>query len=122
MEKLVFRYLQKVKYDFKVNEYKETYSSHPNYPSLLAITESLTTVGIDNIAVNVPFVHIDELPIFFLTELSINTNSELYLLVNKEENFVIENEKQEIEILNKEDLEKYWKGTVLIIKENENLN
>lgn len=70
MQGIVIKYLSRLSYNSYIKEFEEAYFSHPNFPSLLAITDSLSNNTIENIAANVPFKHIDELPNLFLTELT----------------------------------------------------
>ena len=53
MLKLVIKYLQNSNYSSKVVAFEQFYQSHPNYPSLLAITDGLSYLNIENIAANV---------------------------------------------------------------------
>lgn len=118
MLKLVIKYLQKSNYSSKIVEFEEFYQSHPNYPSLLAITDGLNYLNIENIAASIPFEHFDELTNSFIAELKID-NPSLYLLTKGENEFTIEDEEGKVKILNRADLEKYWSGIVLLVEENE---
>ena len=55
MQALISQYLSQNNYtqsDF--DEFKENYLSHPNYPSMYAITDSLELMGIESITASVP--------------------------------------------------------------------
>ena len=69
MYRLIKLYLKKLNYSTKTVDFENSLYSHPNFPSLLAITDSLSTVDIENVAVKVPFKHLAELPKIFLIEL-----------------------------------------------------
>ncbi|MCL9807580.1 hypothetical protein NAT51_18805 [Flavobacterium amniphilum] len=55
------------KYSNFVEEFEDLFSSHPNYPSLFAITDSLSLLGIENLAIKIPKEQFAELPDIFLT-------------------------------------------------------
>ncbi|WP_445722013.1 vitamin K epoxide reductase family protein [Flavobacterium sp.] len=119
MLKLVIKYLQNSNYSSKVIAFEQFYQSHPNYPSLLAITDGLSFLNIENIAANVPFEHFDELTNSFITELKFD-ESALYLLTRVESEFSIEDEEGKVKIISREEVEKHWTGIVLLVEENEN--
>jgi hypothetical protein len=81
MLQLIKLYLSKMQYASKIKDFEDAFNSHPNYPSLLAITDSLTFIGIENIAAKVPFQHIEKLPNIFTIELDVE-NRKLYILEN----------------------------------------
>ena len=51
MLKLVQKFLQINRYSEIKNEFKDLFLSHPNYPSLFAITDSLDLLSVENAAV-----------------------------------------------------------------------
>lgn len=64
---LVKKLLIENKYSNAVDEFEDLFSSHPNYPSLYAITDSLSLLGIENLAIKIPKEQFIELPETFLT-------------------------------------------------------
>ena len=64
---LVKKLLIENKYSNVVDEFEDLFSSHPNYPSLYAITDSLSLLGIENLAIKIPKEQFIELPETFLT-------------------------------------------------------
>ena len=66
MLKLVQKFLQINRYSEIKNEFKDLFLSHPNYPSLFAITDSLDLLSIENAAIRVPKEQIVDLPSNFL--------------------------------------------------------
>ncbi|WP_396189210.1 hypothetical protein [Flavobacterium sp.] len=83
----IISYLHSLGFNHKLNEFKNNYYSHPNYPSLLAITDSLNLLGIENVAANVPFNKINNLPTTFIAELVINNKNNFYI-IEKINNFL----------------------------------
>lgn len=115
---LIDRYLNKLKYNIS-NEFKNVLYSHPNFPSLLAISDSLTLIEVNNVAAKIPIKHLKELPKEFIAELG-DKHKEFYLVEKKSElEFIITDEKKNSKSLSLESLERIWTGIVLIIEGNE---
>jgi disulfide bond formation protein DsbB len=115
---LVTKYLKEANHFHKRKNFEDAFYSHPNYPSLLAVTDGLNQVEIENVAATVPFVHINELPDYFITQLEKESN-EYFLVTKNGDNFVLENEKEIKKTISRQELEKIWSGIILIIEENE---
>jgi hypothetical protein len=114
MLKIVQKFLQINKYSEIKSEFKDLFLSHPNYPSLFAITDSLDLLSIENAAVRVSKEQIVDLPQNFLAYFK----DEL-VLVEKAKNFV------RIDTINKGRLklayEKFlldWNGVIVAIEPN----
>jgi uncharacterized membrane protein len=119
MESIIIKALEIVNYKNSISLFKEGYKSHPNFPSLMSITDTLTQIGIDNLAANVPFKHIEQLPKVFIAKL--NLESQDYYIASKSDNkFFLENDNGIVKNVTREELEQYWTGIILIIEENEN--
>lgn len=112
-------YLIKLGYNEKINKFNNNYYSHPNYPSLLAITDSLNQLDIENIAANVPFTNFNSLPDSFVAKLTIDDKTDF---------FIIEKIENEVSIFNKDfkkkkysfqNLNTFWTGLIFLVEENE---
>ena len=64
---LVKKLLIANRYSSIVEEFEDLFSSHPNFPSLFAITDSLSLLGVENLAIKIPKEQFIELPEMFLT-------------------------------------------------------
>lgn len=115
---LLEKYLKNNNYNSLISVVKDNWMSHPNYPSLLAVTDSLTTSNVENFAIKIPFKHFEELPNVFITELE-KDGKEFYFLKKNDLVVKITNEKGSSSFLELEDLANIWTGVVLIIEENE---
>jgi uncharacterized membrane protein len=86
MLKLVQKFLQINRYSDIKNEFKDLFLSHPNYPSLFAITDSLDLLSIENAAIRVPKEQIVDLPSNFLAyfkdELTLVEKAKNYVRIN----------------------------------------
>lgn len=120
MYSLVKTYLIHTNHSSSINAFEDSYYSHPNFPSLLAITDGLALEKIENIAANIPFVHFADLPNTFITELGID-EKKFYLLQKKGLQVIITDEKHNSRVIALDEIEKIWTGIVLIIEESKKL-
>ncbi|WP_428230474.1 vitamin K epoxide reductase family protein [Flavobacterium sp.] len=114
MLKLVQKFLQINRYSEIKNEFKDLFLSHPNYPSLFAITDSLDLLSVENAAVRVSKEQIVDLPSNFLAYFK-----EELILVEKAKNFVRINTIKKGAL--KMSYEKFlldWNGVVVAIEPN----
>ncbi len=118
MKPLILKLLSATKNQTYSSEFENAYESHPNFPSLLAVTDSLTQLKIDNIAANIPFNHVDQLPEKYLAQLNIEYE-EIYFITTTGNSFTLENGNGSVKKVTSKELEKYWTGIVLLIDENE---
>lgn len=114
------KYLKYNNYNNELRQVKENWLSHPNFPSLLAITDSLSNCNIKNIAANVPYEYLDKLPDSFLVELK-GKNKVFHFLEKNKINITIIDEKNNSKIITRNELENLWTGVVLIIERNEDI-
>ena len=106
----------------KVNNYTvdETLQNHPDWPSMLCVSDSLTKWNIPNGAGKVEVADIDLLPTPFIAYTSSYENPLEVVAEVTEQNVVIISEKQKKPlIVNKEDFTKRWKGIYLIAEKND---
>lgn len=114
MLKLVQKFLQINRYSEIKNEFKDLFLSHPNYPSLFAITDSFDLLSIENAAVRVSKEQIVDLPSNFLAYFK-----EELILVEKAKNFVRINTLKKRNV--KMPYEKFlldWNGVIVAIEPN----
>ncbi|KQB38607.1 vitamin K epoxide reductase family protein [Flavobacterium aquidurense] len=114
MLKLVQKFLQINRYSEIKNEFKDLFLSHPNYPSLFAITDSLDLLSVENAAVRVSKEQIVDLPSNFLAYFK-----EELILVEKAKNFVRINTIKKGSL--KMSYEKFlldWNGVIVAIEPN----
>lgn len=106
--------------NIKENNFTDHYLSHPNYPSLFSITDTLTLLNIDNVAVNVPKDQFDQLPKSFLTYITNNEkNTDLVLVQKKEAHVLYTSEKQIKYVETIEAFKEKWNGVIIVIEKNE---
>lgn len=116
---LITKYLLQNKYTFVINDFEENFLSHPNYPSLYAITDTFDFLGIENVAAKIPDEQFEALPNQFLSFVQNAQNqSELVLVTKTVTTVTIEFEKEKNTIPTAEFLER-WNGIIVAIEANE---
>lgn len=112
----LYQYLEKEELSIDKTEFEFQIKSHPNYPSLLSITDTLSFFNIQNGAIHVDTSDIELLPDSFVTLLNEeNKKNELYLIEKRDENYVYTKDENIIKI-SKSELELKWNGVVLLIE------
>lgn len=91
--------------------------SHPDFPNVKAITDTLDYFGIENLAATVPKEYFDKLPKFFLALLT-KEHDPGYALVTKTKNrLILDFENNKREILSRQIFEAKWSGTIVAVEE-----
>jgi Thioredoxin/Vitamin K epoxide reductase family len=115
-----FQYLEKEQIPIDKAEFEFQIQSHPDYPSLLAISDTLSFFNIDNGALRVEVSDIELLSDRFVTLLKDENNKpQLFFIERKENNYCYSYDNKLITIF-KSELEKRWTGIVLLIEKTEN--
>jgi len=117
---LVSSLLKSNKIKVDLDELKTQLISHPDYPSLYAISATLNLFEVENLAVNVP-VNIetfDQLPESFLAELTIGSAKSL-VLTTKFENKVRIQESDKSDEISTEEFLKIFTGVILAVEADE---
>jgi intracellular septation protein A len=114
MLKLVQKFLQINRYSDIKNEFKDLFLSHPNYPSLFAITDSLDLLSIENAAIRVPKEQIVDLPANFLAYFQ----DELILVEKAKNDVRITTEKKGPHKMAYEKFLLDWNGVIVAIEPN----
>ncbi len=90
--------------------------SHPDYPSLKAITDSLDYFGIENVAANVPKDALVQLPPSFLALIEIESITQLVLVYRESSNIRVTLESGKIRRYGVDEFLKLWTGTIIAIE------
>lgn len=115
----LFHYLEKEEILLDKPEFLFQVQSHPNYPSLLAISDTLAFFNIDNAAIRVEFAEIDDMPDRFITLLSEHLSiPHLYFIEKKDSSYFATKDKKTVEIT-KASLESRWNNVVLLAERSE---
>lgn len=118
----LFHYLEREEVQLDKSEFLYQLQSHPDYPTLLAISETLSFLNIGNLAARIEFDKIEYLPDRFVAILSENlSNPKLHLIEKKNNIFYIIQSRKNIEI-SKDELKSRWNNIVLIVEKDEQEN
>lgn len=113
------KYLELNRHGNLTEEFKDIYLSHPNYPSLFSITDSLDVLRIENMAANVPKDQLENLPEHFIAAIQYK-DVEIFVFVNKtNDSIVYETESDEKHSVTIEEFRELWNGLILAIEKNE---
>ena len=117
----IFNYLDKEHIKIDKKEFVFQVKSHPSYPSLIAVVDTLKFFRIEQTAFKLEFSEINHLPKFFVAVLKhANGTEEPFFITHKGGEYFL-NGSEKI-TLSKGNLEKRWTGIVLLIKKNDDYN
>lgn len=120
MTSLINRYLSIFGFSNYQNEFEDLFQSHPNFPSLFALTDTFTLLGIENVAAKIPREKLEELPSCFLAYAENGQKgSDLALVVRKNNKIEIAFDKQKKQIISINEFRTIWNGIVVVIEPNE---
>ncbi|MDR6762056.1 putative membrane protein [Flavobacterium sp. 2755] len=115
MVRLVQKYLSINNFTDKKHEFEDLFQSHPDFPSLFAITDTLDLLSIENVAVKIQKEQFIELPDTFLAVYKQNV-----VLAAKNENIVqIDSENEGKKSLSFDEFAQDWDGIVVVVEPNE---
>lgn len=115
------KYLELNRHGNLTEEFKDIYLSHPNYPSLFSVTDSLDILRIENMAANVPKNQLENLPEHFIAAIQ-DKDGEIFVFVNKKNNSIVyETESDEKHTVTLEEFRELWNGLILAVEKNENI-
>ncbi len=115
----VFSYLHSEKISINKEEFQFQVETHADYPSLLAFSDALHFFNIPNIAFNLSFDEIDNLPDSFIAFLGKEYQEpNLYHITKQRNHYLYQEEKKPVKAT-KEELKTLWKNVVLLVEKLE---
>ncbi|MEO8515834.1 MAG: vitamin K epoxide reductase family protein [Flavobacterium sp.] len=114
MINIIKKYLEQNNYAGQKESFKDSFLSHPNYPSFFAITDTFDLLHIENIVVKIPKEQFIELPDSFLVLFEEN----LVLVSKKSNGVIIENEKGEKKNITFNEFLTGWDEIVIAVEPN----
>lgn len=115
----IIEYLKKENIRIDFEEYKFQTETHPDYPSLLAFSESLSFFKVDNIATRIPKDQWGNLPNRFIALLEPENKAPFLAMVERKSNgfeYLLEGT---LKFLNHDTFMKLWSGIVLVAEQTE---
>lgn len=120
--KILFLYLKKMNIHLDQKEFTFQLESHPEYPSLLAVSDTLSLFHVENAALHIHASEIDSLPNHFITKLKDTQEDSLtYVETPKTNHFYTIYQNSKKITFTKEAFLKKWNGIVFLVEENTNL-
>lgn len=96
---------------------KDNILSHPDYPSLLSISDILEKYHIETLAVKIDFEKLSEVPLPCIVQVEVNRQSLFFVLKNVFDNKIsYYNDKSKLIESSKEDFLKLWTGICLLVE------
>lgn len=117
MRKLLEKYLRQSNYySISSTDLALQLVSHPDHPSIKAITDTLDYFGIENLAASVPKNSISELPPHFMALLNEKGGNEVVLVTQSDNRIKLQDDMLKTEKLSREEFINRWTGTCLVIE------
>jgi uncharacterized membrane protein len=114
------KFLKSHNFSRVISEFEDYYQSHPNFPSLFALTDTFTFLKIENVAARVEKNQLDELPESFLGYVSTEKQTvELALVQKKDEFLEVTFEGIKTVKHTSDDFKLKWNGIVVAIEPSE---
>lgn len=118
MINVISAYLKKEKYFTKLIDFEENFQSHPNYPSIFAVTDTFSMLQIENVAAKVSKEQLNNLPKTFLALLNDENHNELVLINKSEKTISLTNEKLKTKQITYDDFISKWSKIIIAIEPN----
>lgn len=115
MVQLVQKYLSINNYKDQTEEFEDLFQSHPDYPSLFAITDTFDLLSIENVAVRIQKEQFSELPDSFLAAYK----NDIVLITKNGDLIDIESKNEGKKSLSFDDFTQNWEGIVTVIEPND---
>lgn len=110
----LFRYLEAEQIYINKTEFRFQIQSHPQYPHLISIADTLSFFSIKNSVLSIEADHIELLPDHFFALLEMQNNRpQLYFVKRKGNAYICDGEKGKMRLL-KQELALKWKKAALL--------
>ena len=116
MVNLLKKYLHKNGYSNEKDAFDDLFLSHPNYPSIFAITDSLNVLSIENIAIKVPKEQFIDLPESFLAMYK----NDIVLTTKANQSVIIETDAAKKQKLSFNEFLLGWNEVIIAVEPNIN--
>lgn len=117
--KYIFQYLDKEQVYINKSEFEYQIQSHPDYPTFLAVSDTLTFFNIANGVLSVGIAEIELLPDRFVALLEIDKGQSEFFFVEKKGDSYFYSPNKTPTALSRHELELLWKNTVLLIEKSD---
>lgn len=101
---------------FTKNNLKESILSHPEYPSILTISDTLSQYSVENIAIKIDYEKLEDLPLPCIVQILEKGQEFFYILKSVENDSAkLVNEKGKLVSYSKSEFQEIWTGVCLLI-------
>ena len=115
----LYQYLHKEKINIDKKEFEFQIKFHPDYPSFLAIVDTLSFLNIDNDAIRLPSSEIELLPERFMAFLKEENNIPRLSFIEKKGKEYIQTQDKTTFIMSQQEIEARWESIVLLVEKSE---
>ena len=119
LSNIVLNAVRSLYYHIDPQEWEVQFQSHPDFPTVRAVTDTLEHFDIEHIAAEVPKDVLEELPNQFFALLKNLDNQELAWITQKKQSIHIISESQEA-TLSREAFVEQWQGIIIAVETNPN--
>ena len=120
--KALFQYLDAENISLDKEEFDFQFNSHPDHPSLLALSDTLKFFNINNGAFKIEKAEIELLPNSFIARLKNDQTDYLSFVEKKENTFIYTNGTEKKHSALKHDFELLWDDVVLLAENDANVS
>lgn len=118
---IIERLLKLLNIKFTSKYLKDNILSHPDYPSLLSISDTLNKYNIETLAVNIDFEKLKEVPFPCIVQMKTNNSFSLFVLHEIIDNKVLCYDiEDKLVTFSKDDFLDKWTGVSLLVEASEN--
>lgn len=118
----LFQYLEKEGIFIDKTEFLFQMQSHPDYPSLLSVGDTLSFFGVVNGIIRVSFSDLENLPNRFVTLLKEGQGKPEFCFIEKKEEYYFCNKNNKSNKISQSLLEQQWNSVVLLVETSETEN
>lgn len=115
----IFQYLEKEQINIDKPEFLFQIQSHPDYPSLLSIADTLSFFNINNGAMRLASSEIELLPERFIAFLREEKNTPQLCFIEKKGSDYVYTKDKKTSIISKQEIETRWDSLVLLVEKTE---
>lgn len=118
----LFQYLEKEGIYIDKNDFLFQIQSHPDYPSLLSVADTMSFFGVINGVIRVSFSDLEGLPNRFVTILNEDNGKPEFCFIEKKEQAYFCTKNNRSNKISQSLLEQQWNGIVLLVESFETVN
>ena len=113
--------LELIKVPYTRRKVREEILTHPDHPSILAISDTLKKYKVENLAIKCSFEELQQFPLPGIIQVYVAGHHLFYVIVSvSDERISCYDDKHKLNNFSKEDFQKMWTGVCLLVEKTEN--